>query len=93
MWLVFTDTLPLGSYCSFETGSCGWTVSGTQSSWNLVSGEQLSRNTDLLGKTLQNTQGEYIDVEVSCSIFYIYFFCICELIILYYMEQNDNIHN
>ncbi|KAG7328180.1 hypothetical protein KOW79_008124 [Hemibagrus wyckioides] len=58
------DTLPLGSYCSFETGSCGWTVSGTQSSWNLVSGEQLSRSTDLLGTTLQNTQGHFLFLKV-----------------------------
>lgn len=60
MLLVFTDNLPLGSYCSFELGSCGWTVSNTQFSWNLASGEQLSRSTDLLGTTLQNTQGENV---------------------------------
>lgn len=59
MMLVFTDTLPPGSYCSFELGSCGWTVSDTQSSWNLARAEQLSSSTDLLGTTLQNTQGEY----------------------------------
>lgn len=59
MLLVFTDTLPLGSYCSFEFGSCGWTVYGTQFSWDLASGEQLSRNNDLLGTTLQDTEGEY----------------------------------
>lgn len=67
MWLVFTDTLPLGSYCSFEAGSCGWTVSDIQFSWNLVSGEQLSRSYYLLGTTLQNTQGEYVNLDANNS--------------------------
>ncbi|TSN67142.1 ALK tyrosine kinase receptor [Bagarius yarrelli] len=56
---LICDTLPLGSYCSFESGYCEWTVSDTQSSWKLISGEQLSRSTDLLGTTLQNTQGRH----------------------------------
>ncbi|XP_060790032.1 tyrosine-protein kinase receptor isoform X1 [Neoarius graeffei] len=58
------DMLPLGSYCSFEFGSCGWTVSDSQSSWNLSSGEQLSRSIDLLGTTLQNTQGHFLFLKV-----------------------------
>lgn len=55
---VFADSLPLGSYCSFELGSCGWLVPDSQSSWRLVSGQQLNEDTELLGTTLQNTQGE-----------------------------------
>lgn len=55
---VFADSLPLGSYCSFELGSCGWSVADSQSSWRLVSGLQLNEDTDLLGTTLQNTQGK-----------------------------------
>jgi len=55
---VYADSLPLGSYCSFEMDSCGWPVSYTQSSWRLVSGQQLTEDTDLLGTTLQNTQGK-----------------------------------
>lgn len=58
LFYVFADSLPLGSYCSFELGSCGWLVAYTQSSWRLVSGQQLTEDTDLLGKTLQNTQGK-----------------------------------
>ncbi|XP_046711349.1 leukocyte tyrosine kinase receptor isoform X2 [Silurus meridionalis] len=61
---LICDTLPLGSYCSFELSSCGWTVSDTQSSWNLASGEQLSRSTELLGTTLQNTQGQFLFLKV-----------------------------
>ncbi|GAA6108679.1 leukocyte tyrosine kinase receptor isoform X1 [Tachysurus ichikawai] len=61
------DTLPLGSYCSFEAGSCGWTVSDIQFSWNLVSGEQLSRSYYLLGTTLQNTQGHFLFLKVRGS--------------------------
>ncbi|XP_053365240.1 tyrosine-protein kinase receptor [Clarias gariepinus] len=58
------DALPLGAYCSFELSSCGWTVSEIQSSWNLASGEQLARSTDLLGTTLQNTQGHFLFLKV-----------------------------
>ncbi|TRY55390.1 hypothetical protein DNTS_034410, partial [Danionella cerebrum] len=53
------DSLPLGSYCSFELGTCGWSVAETPSSWSLVSGQQLIENTHLLGTALQNTQGKY----------------------------------
>ncbi|XP_027028683.2 leukocyte tyrosine kinase receptor isoform X1 [Tachysurus fulvidraco] len=60
------DTLPLGSYCSFEAGSCGWTVSDIQFSWNLVNGEQLS-SSRLLGTTLQNTQGHFLFLKVNGS--------------------------
>lgn len=76
--LVFTDTLPLGSYCSFELGSCGWTVYDTQSSWNLASGEQLARNTDLLGTTLRSTQGEW-RLHLGITIFFVYLnSCYCK---------------
>ncbi|XP_036448572.1 leukocyte tyrosine kinase receptor isoform X2 [Colossoma macropomum] len=56
--------LPLGSYCSFESGSCGWSASDRQSSWMLANGEQLSESTDLLGTTLQNTQGHFLFLKV-----------------------------
>ncbi|KAI7804610.1 tyrosine-protein kinase receptor [Triplophysa rosa] len=54
------STLPLGSYCSFESDMCGWSVSNTQSSWKLVSVQQLTESTDLLGTTLQNTKGHFL---------------------------------
>ncbi|XP_049319381.1 tyrosine-protein kinase receptor [Astyanax mexicanus] len=57
-------TLPLGSYCSFESGSCGWSASDKQSSWKLISGEELSESSDLLGTTLQNTQGHFLFLKV-----------------------------
>uniref|UniRef100_A0A8C9V6S8 Tyrosine-protein kinase receptor n=1 Tax=Scleropages formosus TaxID=113540 RepID=A0A8C9V6S8_SCLFO len=57
------DTLPLGSHCSFESGSCGWSMSNTPSSWTLVSGKELSTR-DLLGSTLQNTQGHFLLLRV-----------------------------
>ncbi|XP_051578494.1 tyrosine-protein kinase receptor-like [Myxocyprinus asiaticus] len=58
------DALPLGSHCSFESGSCGWSVSNTQSSWRLVSGEHLAESTDLQGTTLQNTQGHFLFLKL-----------------------------
>ncbi|XP_066540212.1 tyrosine-protein kinase receptor [Hoplias malabaricus] len=60
-------TLPLGSYCSFESGSCGWSASDRQSFWKLASGEQLSESTDLLGSTLQNTQGHFLFLKVRST--------------------------
>ncbi|XP_067223959.1 tyrosine-protein kinase receptor [Chanodichthys erythropterus] len=61
---LICNSLPLGSYCSFELGSCGWLVAYTQSSWRLVSGQQLTADTDLLGITLQNTQGHFLFLKV-----------------------------
>ncbi|XP_052009872.1 tyrosine-protein kinase receptor-like [Xyrauchen texanus] len=61
---LICDALPLGSHCSFESGSCGWLVSNTHSSWKLVSGEQLSESTDLQGTALQNTQGQFLFLKV-----------------------------
>ncbi|RXN20697.1 leukocyte tyrosine kinase receptor-like protein [Labeo rohita] len=58
------DDLPLGSYCSFELGSCGWSLADSQSSWRLISGQQLTEDTDLLGTTLQNTQGHFLFLKV-----------------------------
>uniref|UniRef100_A0A8C1A7X2 Tyrosine-protein kinase receptor n=1 Tax=Cyprinus carpio carpio TaxID=630221 RepID=A0A8C1A7X2_CYPCA len=57
---LICNSLPLGSYCSFELGSCGWSVADSQSSWRLVSGQQLTEDTDLLSTTLQNTQGHFL---------------------------------
>ncbi|KAJ8399492.1 hypothetical protein AAFF_G00412040 [Aldrovandia affinis] len=59
-----TDALPLGSHCSFESGLCGWSVSGDPSSWTLTSGEGLAMNEDLLGATLQNTEGHFLFLRV-----------------------------
>uniref|UniRef100_A0A672RC47 Tyrosine-protein kinase receptor n=1 Tax=Sinocyclocheilus grahami TaxID=75366 RepID=A0A672RC47_SINGR len=61
---LICNSLPLGSYCSFELGSCGWSVADSQSSWRLVSGQQLTEDTDLLGTTLQNTQGHFLFLKV-----------------------------
>ncbi|XP_030637308.1 tyrosine-protein kinase receptor, partial [Chanos chanos] len=58
------DNLPLGSHCSFDYGPCGWSVSKKQSHWKLVSGEQLDEHRDLLGNTLQRTQGHFIFLKV-----------------------------
>ncbi|XP_056333158.1 tyrosine-protein kinase receptor [Danio aesculapii] len=63
---LICSTLSLGSYCSFELGSCGWSAADTQqlSSWRLVSGQQLIEDTHLLGTTLQNTQGHFFFLKV-----------------------------
>ncbi|XP_059375104.1 tyrosine-protein kinase receptor isoform X1 [Carassius carassius] len=62
---LICNSLPLGSYCSFELGSCGWSVADSQSSWRLVSGQQLTEDTDLLGTTLQNTQGHFLFLKAT----------------------------
>ncbi|XP_016101484.1 ALK tyrosine kinase receptor-like, partial [Sinocyclocheilus grahami] len=61
---LICNSLPLGSYCSFELDSCGWSVADSLSSWRLVSGQQLNEDTDLLGTTLQNTQGHFLFLKV-----------------------------
>ncbi|KAI2654442.1 ALK tyrosine kinase receptor [Labeo rohita] len=66
--LVCND-LPLGSYCSFELGSCGWSLADSQSSWRLISGQQLTEDTDLLGTTLQNTQGHFLFLKFSMYLY------------------------
>uniref|UniRef100_A0A8C1KEI5 Tyrosine-protein kinase receptor n=1 Tax=Cyprinus carpio TaxID=7962 RepID=A0A8C1KEI5_CYPCA len=66
---LICNSLPLGSYCSFELGSCGWSVADSQSSWRLVSGQQLTEDTDLLSTTLQNTQGKLKTTKKQCLLF------------------------
>uniref|UniRef100_A0A4W4GD08 Tyrosine-protein kinase receptor n=1 Tax=Electrophorus electricus TaxID=8005 RepID=A0A4W4GD08_ELEEL len=65
---IICDTLPLGSYCSFESGSCEWSASDEHYSWMLARGEQLSESTDLLGATLQNTQGHFLFLKVRSNV-------------------------
>ncbi|XP_076834752.1 tyrosine-protein kinase receptor isoform X2 [Brachyhypopomus gauderio] len=64
---LMCDTLPVGSHCSFESGPCGWSVSAELSSWILARGEELSKITDLLGATLQNTQGHFLFLKVRSN--------------------------
>ncbi|KAM9569145.1 tyrosine-protein kinase receptor-like isoform 2-T2 [Salvelinus alpinus] len=58
------DTLPYGAHCSFEPGSCGWSMSSELSSWRRVSGEELEHSKDMLGTALQNTQGHFLFLAV-----------------------------
>ncbi|KAL4656490.1 leukocyte tyrosine kinase receptor-like [Arapaima gigas] len=60
------DALPLGSHCSFESGSCGWSISNSSSSWTLVRGQDLTTR-DVLGFTLQNRQGHFLLLRVRDS--------------------------
>nr|XP_055027983.1 tyrosine-protein kinase receptor [Misgurnus anguillicaudatus] len=62
---LICNALPFGSYCSFESGTCGWSVSNSQSTWKRVSGEQLSESSDLLGTMLQNTKGHFLFLKVK----------------------------
>ncbi|KAJ8353583.1 hypothetical protein SKAU_G00211500 [Synaphobranchus kaupii] len=61
------DIMPLGSHCSFESGLCGWSVSGDPSPWTLVSGKELATGEDLLGTTLQNTEGHFLFLRVRSN--------------------------
>ncbi|XP_064188181.1 tyrosine-protein kinase receptor [Anguilla rostrata] len=61
------DSMPLGSHCSFESGLCGWSLSGDPYPWTLVSGKELATSEDLLGTTLQNTEGHFLFLRVRSS--------------------------
>ncbi|KAG7454097.1 hypothetical protein MATL_G00263890 [Megalops atlanticus] len=61
---VVCDALPMGAHCSFDSGPCGWTVSGTSSTWTLTSGAEMAASEDLLGITLQNTEGNFLFLKL-----------------------------
>ncbi|KAK1793003.1 hypothetical protein P4O66_001718 [Electrophorus voltai] len=100
------DTLPLGSYCSFESGSCEWSASDEHYSWMLARGEQLSESTDLLGATLQNTQDfgliraaksgrliKWYVGRVKCLQFSLYLYGDFNGTVLLLMVENGNVTN
>ncbi|XP_061094949.1 tyrosine-protein kinase receptor [Conger conger] len=61
------DSMPLGSHCSFEYGLCGWSVSGHPSPWTLVSGKDLASTEEILGSTLQKTEGHFLLLRVRST--------------------------
>ncbi|KAM4540780.1 tyrosine-protein kinase receptor [Fundulus diaphanus] len=61
------DALPFGSYCSFESDSCGWSVSSQRSGWRRVAGDELLHKQDMQGVTLQRTPGHFLYLQVKES--------------------------
>ncbi|XP_069008390.1 tyrosine-protein kinase receptor [Embiotoca jacksoni] len=61
------DSLPFGSYCSFEGDSCGWSVSSPHSGWRMVAGDELLEKEDMQGDTLQRTPGHFLFLQVRKS--------------------------
>ncbi|KAM4690516.1 leukocyte tyrosine kinase receptor [Rhinophrynus dorsalis] len=63
---VCEDILPLGSYCSFEEGTCGWTVtSATETSWMYIDSEHLFNDDTFLGTSLKITRGHFMHLRVD----------------------------
>ncbi|XP_076021679.1 tyrosine-protein kinase receptor [Genypterus blacodes] len=61
------DALPFGSHCSFERGSCGWSVHGQHSAWRRVAGDEVMEREDVRGITLQSTPGHFLFLPVRGS--------------------------
>lgn len=59
------DALPSGSYCSFEWNSCGWSASNQHLGWTRVAGDELLKNKDMQGNSLQGTPGHFLFLQVK----------------------------
>uniref|UniRef100_A0A3B3XQJ9 receptor protein-tyrosine kinase n=1 Tax=Poecilia mexicana TaxID=48701 RepID=A0A3B3XQJ9_9TELE len=64
---LICDALPFGSYCSFESDSCGWAGSSQHSGWRRVAGDELLQKQDMQGVTLQRTPGHFLYLQVRGS--------------------------
>uniref|UniRef100_A0A7N9AMS6 Tyrosine-protein kinase receptor n=1 Tax=Mastacembelus armatus TaxID=205130 RepID=A0A7N9AMS6_9TELE len=64
---LICGALPFGSYCSFEQGACGWSVSNQHSAWRRVVGNELLEKKDLQGVALQTTPGHFLFLRVRES--------------------------
>ncbi|XP_038142182.1 leukocyte tyrosine kinase receptor [Cyprinodon tularosa] len=64
---LICDALPFGSYCSFESDSCGWSASSQHSGWRRVAGDELLEKQDMQGVTLQRTPGHFFYLQVKES--------------------------
>ncbi|XP_027855967.1 tyrosine-protein kinase receptor isoform X1 [Xiphophorus couchianus] len=64
---LICDALPFGSYCSFESDSCGWSRSSQHSGWRRVAGDELLQKQDMQGVTLQRTPGHFLYLQVRES--------------------------
>ncbi|XP_054909292.1 tyrosine-protein kinase receptor isoform X4 [Poeciliopsis prolifica] len=64
---LICDALPFGSYCSFESDSCGWSGSSQHSGWRRVAGDELLQKQDMQGVTLQRTPGHFMYLQVRES--------------------------
>lgn len=57
LWSI-VDSLPEGSHCSFEEGSCGWTLNETAAfPWSISGFNEMIHNGSFVGSTLQATAG------------------------------------
>ncbi|XP_019471700.1 ALK tyrosine kinase receptor-like [Meleagris gallopavo] len=66
---VRCDSLPEGSHCSFEEGSCGWTLNETAAfPWSISGFNEMIHNGSFVGSTLQATAGR-IYIVLSLSVF------------------------
>ncbi|PWA16479.1 hypothetical protein CCH79_00004382 [Gambusia affinis] len=64
---LICDALPFGSYCSFESDSCGWSGSSQHSGWRRVAGDELLQKQNMQGVTLQRTPGHFLYLQVRES--------------------------
>lgn len=61
-WSI-VDSLPEGSHCSFEKGSCGWTLNETAASaWSIKGFNDMIHSGSFVGSALQSTGGRFFIV-------------------------------
>ncbi|XP_065611662.1 leukocyte tyrosine kinase receptor [Cyrtonyx montezumae] len=65
---VRCNSLPEGSHCSFEEGSCGWTLNKTAASpWSIKGFNEMVENGSFVGSTLQATGGHFLYLRAESN--------------------------
>uniref|UniRef100_A0A8C5MMR4 Tyrosine-protein kinase receptor n=1 Tax=Leptobrachium leishanense TaxID=445787 RepID=A0A8C5MMR4_9ANUR len=63
---VCDDILPFGSHCSFEKGTCGWTLSvSPESSWARTNSLNIYHDDPPRIITLQGTEGHFLHLQID----------------------------
>eukprot|EP00076_Gallus_gallus_P009771 XP_004941681.1 leukocyte tyrosine kinase receptor [Gallus gallus] len=62
------DSLPEGSHCSFEKGSCGWTLNETAASpWSIKGFNDMIHSGSFVGSALQSTGGHFLYLRADSN--------------------------
>ncbi|OXB82280.1 UNVERIFIED_CONTAM: hypothetical protein H355_007977 [Colinus virginianus] len=65
---VRCNSLPEGSHCSFEEGSCGWILNETAASpWSIKGFNEMIENDSFVGSTLQATGGHFLYLRAESN--------------------------
>ncbi|XP_030071232.1 leukocyte tyrosine kinase receptor [Microcaecilia unicolor] len=63
---ICMQSLPEGAYCSFEVGTCGWTLDDTAAiPWSFKDSENMGHKIPFLGSSLQATRNHFLYLRVQ----------------------------